>query len=88
MAKSKYLDNIVEGTKYGEIQTGIPIPPAEQKKNGQYEKWPMSQMEVGDSFMAKGRVNPGGFYGRATKLGIKITVRKMGRAGYRVWRIE
>lgn len=70
------------------IDHGIPIPAPELKKNGVDEKWPLSQLEPGDSFFARGILNPGGFYSRAKKLGIKITVRKVGKVGVRVWRIR
>jgi hypothetical protein len=70
------------------IQKGIPIPPMSQKKNGTDEKWPMSQLEVGDSFFARGVLNPGGMYKRAKMVGIKITCRRIGKTGVRVWRTE
>lgn len=68
-----------------QIQKGIPVP---GKKNGTDEKWPLSQLEVGDSFFAKGVLNPGCFYTRAQKLKIKISIRRIGQTGVRVWRTK
>jgi hypothetical protein len=70
------------------IDNGIPIPAPELKKNGIDERWPMSQLQPGQSFFARGILNPGSFYTRAKKLGIKITVRKIGNVGVRVWRLK
>ena len=66
----------------GQLQRGIPIPP---KKNGQAPKWPIRQMQIGESFYAPKKANAGSFYSQAQKHGIKIVTRREGR-GLRVWR--
>jgi len=70
-----------------EIQKGLPIPP---KSQGRYPcKYPLSQMEVGDSFFVPEPGHPN-TKGRAETLGFKFTTRVVtenGVKGTRVWRI-
>lgn len=68
-----------------EIENGIPI----QSKLENLRKYPLREMEVGDSFFipSVGTNKIGGrFSYLALRLGIKITVRNVD-GGVRVWRI-
>ena len=69
-----------------EIETGIEMPPI--LKRGKY---PLKEMEIGDSFFipasqsgnnVSARITP-----QAQRIGIKIITRKV-EGGYRVWRYE
>ena len=67
------------------IDKGIPSP---QIRNG--GKYPLRQLQVGESFFAPAVVNNGTFYGPAKRIGIKIAVRMAiegGVKGVRVWRV-
>lgn len=68
------------------IEKGVPIPP-KVERGGQPRKYPLRDMEVGDSFVTQwspGRDNS--VRSIATQVGIRITVRRDGDT-LRVWRI-
>lgn len=71
-----------------EIQKGIPLPKINRGTNGGRKwKYPLLEMEVGDSFFAPD-TRPS--VGSARKHGIKVTVRRVtedGVDGWRVWRV-
>ena len=70
-----------------EIEKNIPIP--EQHKYGK-NKAILQKMEVGDSFLLKNQTsNPNQVWNTvASRLRMKITVRKVADGQYRVWRVE
>ncbi|HKQ24128.1 MAG TPA: hypothetical protein VJT81_06765 [Burkholderiales bacterium] len=68
----------------GQVQRGIPLPP---KKNGSKTKYPIDQLQVGDSFYVEGLKNSGGMNNLAKRRGMKIATRHVD-GGLRVWRIE
>lgn len=67
------------------IDKDIPLPQARSRN----AKYPLANMQVGDSFLLpEGKSNARvAVYGRAKKLGVKVTVRQT-TDGLRVWRTQ
>lgn len=69
-----------------QIDKNVPLPAAGA---GRHEKYPMSSMDVGDSFFSterRGLLNAATQYQRIT-YGKRFTVRAEGN-GFRVWRLK
>lgn len=69
------------------IEKGIPIPPGA----GGWRKYPLGEMEIGDSFFAPGRkagdISGGFAYHKGKKFSAR-TCAENGVDGVRVWRIK
>jgi hypothetical protein len=68
------------------IEKGIPIPSV---RGGKIEKYPWSQLAVGDSFFVPPGMRISGYRGYRSRKGDgkKFTTRKMD-GGIRVWRVK
>lgn len=72
------------------IERGVKLPPPSW---GRKKKYPIDQLEVGDSFFVPGKVHTqlSGVRANAIRKGIKLSVRNEtvdGISGVRVYRIE
>lgn len=67
------------------IDKDIPIPP--KGNGGRPPKWPLSELEVGDSFLADTPTIRKSIEWHQKRYGTKFCTRKTGE-GWRVWRTE
>lgn len=65
------------------IEKGIPVPPPFHTGKRTY---PLSEMEIGDSFQLPPGVRATGVHAQAYELGIRVTLRRY-NGWYRVWRL-
>jgi len=70
---------IIEKTK---IEKNVPIPPIARSK-----KYPILEMEIGDSFYAEGKSARSSAYCVGARTGRRYVSRPE-RDGYRIWRVE
>src|SRR5262245_59596807 len=82
-----YTGKLDEGEKMMpyKIDKNVPLPPLARKGTSKY---PLAEMEVGDSFVIENSNLGSSVKAIARKLGIKVTTRHVGDNRYRVWRIE
>ena len=70
-----------------QVNQGVPMPP--NKRPQKQDKWPWTELEVGDSFLMEGAKGNAAYtitYHASRRLGRKFSVRQVD-GGYRVWRI-
>jgi hypothetical protein len=68
------------------IEKGIPIPSPRLL----IDRYPLKDMDVGDSFLVKleDEKNKNGLYRACIPLNIKICIKRIGKLGWRVWRVK
>lgn len=85
-AQQAYIEHM--STEY-QIDKDIPIPPKIRGKAGEVAIT-LGAMEVGDSFVFEDNANKGQqlrIKYAAQKLGMRITVRRLGDSQFRAWRV-
>lgn len=73
------------------IDKGVSVPPGIYSGRGRPEKYPFSDMEIGDSLFEEIYLEYRKIRTAATKHGIKYGKKFVGRAvdgGYRIWRTK